>query len=169
MSMQTDQPQAGVSMAPARIASDREKRGCGRYVLVGCGVLVVLGLIGSGLFVGVMYFGGRSVEPNVAAYFDHVGKGEYGEIYDEAHPKLQAIITRDNFVQMEQYIHEMLGDLSSRSLNGINISTDSGQTKATATYRGEFAKGEAEVQFDFLGEGKDWKLAGVNYRSSLLP
>jgi hypothetical protein len=169
MSMQNDQPLQAGPTAPLRVANDGSKRGCGRYILIACGVLVVLAFFIAGLIAAIMHFGGKSVEPYVATYFDHVNRGEYAAIYDEAHPKLQEITTKDEFVQLLQGVHDKLGEYKSKSLNGINIKTENGVSTAVATYDATFAKGEAEVKLDFFGEGEAWKLAGVNYKSLLLP
>ena len=169
MSMQNEQPmQTGPAAQPPRVTNEGAKRGCGRFILIGCGVLVVIGLAIGGFIASVMYFGGKSVEPFVTAYFDHVNRGEYAAIYDEAHPKLHEVIVQDAFVQLLQRVNDTLGEYKSKSLVGINLNTENGQSTAVATYNATFAKGDAEVRLDFIGEGKEWKLAGVNYKSPLL-
>jgi hypothetical protein len=129
-------------------------------------LLMFVGGIGMAVVLGAR--GKRQVEPLVERYFKNVEAGDIKAEYDAAASGLKASGTLLEFAATVQAAHAALGPLADRSMQGINVSSNTSGTTITATFACSFAKGNATVMFVFVEEGDEYRLLRVNYSSPLL-
>ncbi|BDI61397.1 hypothetical protein [Qipengyuania nanhaisediminis] len=101
----------------------------------------------------------------IARFHADYNKGDAVALYDRTAPEFREVTTGEDMQALVETIAARLGKVESSDRDGINISSDNGQTITVITMASQFEQGEATETFTFLGTGDDMALAGWNVDS----
>ncbi len=142
------------------------ERGRGpNYLLWGCAVLLVLGVLTIGSCAAFLLQGKRVIEPYGDAFF----AAWDSEDYDALRAMIAATPadgqTSDTLVSAVRDLRDQLGPVKERGFRGFNINTSTEGSFAEATYHVQFASGEGDVTLSFVDENDVWMLSNVSIAS----
>lgn len=105
----------------------------------------------------------EDIDKAAALFFQRLGNGEYGPIYDDASKPLKENQTRqtvtDNLTQMAEQ-----GKVSDFQRISMSFQRDGKSRRALPVYRTSSDKSRAEITLTFQDEGGEWKLFGFAYK-----
>ncbi|MDZ4860415.1 MAG: hypothetical protein SGI88_15675 [Candidatus Hydrogenedentes bacterium] len=131
------------------------------------GLSIVVLLFGS-IYL-LLHIGDYAVEPAVDDYFVSYNTGNFAQVYSDAHPSLAEVSSAEDFLGTSSAVRRTLGQYQIKTVRGISVESDRSGVVTQALYDAEFEHGPATVEFAFSGSGDQLKIAGVTYRSDLLP
>lgn len=139
-----------------------------RWLLFGClGSLVALMLM-AGSCVLIYKQASHVAEPEGEHYLALWNKGEDHEIYDQLSSDWK---TKDGFETVEHFLGPMrnlMGPIQSKTKSGFYINESNGKKLARLTYATTFEKGTGTITLALEQEDGQWRLAGMNIRSTRL-
>lgn len=164
----SDHTAASMPPTPPPLPPRRPRGSAFPAIALGCGAILLVSLLIVGAIAGAFYLGGRSIRPATDRFFALMESGDFAAVYAESHAALKETMTEQQFVDFAEHLRSALGAMREHSLRGVEFHRDASGSRATASYHVEFERGAADVHLVFIGEGDEWKLAGVNYESEAL-
>ncbi len=139
-------------------------------------VALILGLCGGAVLLlivicgGLLYSGYRnadaSISPKIDAMFAAIANHQSADSYaGDTTPELKKLVTKEQFVAMNEAINLRLGKLKSKTLRGFKMKQHNADSYMDVTYAAVFEKGQGTVTATLKKNDGDWKFVGFRVNS----
>lgn len=109
--------------------------------------------------------GKSASEAAIARFHELYNEGRFGEIWDEAHPKLRAGSNEEKYTEFMEAVRRKLGSVTSTANNGWKVNKKNLTTMVMMAQKTVFENGEGTESFVFQMEGEKALLLGYNIQS----
>ncbi len=119
---------------------------------------------------GLLYSGYRnadaSISPKIDAMFAAIANHQSADSYaGDTTPELKKLVTKEQFVAMNEAINLRLGKLKSKTLRGFKMKQHNADSYMDVTYAAVFEKGQGTVTATLKKNDGDWKFVGFRVNS----
>ena len=112
-----------------------------KWIVVGCGLLVALGVLCAGGFSLFMAQGKAEIDPVADAFVQKLNDQDYSAAYASVGPEWQKVQTQAQFEEFLTLVHDVMGSCQSKSVTNMNLIRLTSGSTAQVVYSATFTNG----------------------------